>query len=95
MIIYRMVPFRQIMYILMLTAGFHQLIVAIIILLDDVAKMWWENETDISQILSNVEKDAIEKKQLFYSFFPIFLTYASKRHSPIIFLLEIKKCEQK
>jgi len=35
---------------------------------DDVAKMWWEDETDISQILSLVEKDAIEKKKTVFLF---------------------------
>lgn len=39
-----------------------------IILVDDVAKMWWEDETDIYQILSLVEKDAIEKKKTVFLF---------------------------
>ena len=39
-----------------------------IILVDDVAKMWWEDETDISQILSKIEKDAIEKKKTVFLF---------------------------
>lgn len=39
-----------------------------IILVDDVAKMWWEDETDIFQILSLVEKDAIEKKKTVFLF---------------------------
>ncbi len=39
-----------------------------IILVDDVTKMWWEDETDISQILSKVEKDAIEKKKTVFLF---------------------------
>lgn len=39
-----------------------------IVLVDDAAKMWWEDETDISRILYMVEKDAIEKKKTIFVF---------------------------
>lgn len=39
-----------------------------IILVDDVAKMWWEDETDIKRILPLVEKDALDKKKTVYLF---------------------------
>jgi hypothetical protein len=35
---------------------------------DDVAKMWWEDETDIKRILPLVEKDALDKKKTVYLF---------------------------
>lgn len=38
------------------------------ILLDDIAKMWWEDETEISRILQLVEKDAIEKGKIVFVF---------------------------
>lgn len=39
-----------------------------IILVDDVAKMWWEDETDINRILSLVDNDAKEKKKTVFLF---------------------------
>ena len=39
-----------------------------IILVDDVAKMWWEDESELSRILPMVEKDAIEKKKTVFLF---------------------------
>jgi len=38
------------------------------ILVDDVSKMWWEDETEISRILQLVEKDAIEKGKIVFVF---------------------------
>ena len=32
-----------------------------IILVDDISTLWWESESDLSRIISLVEKDAIEK----------------------------------
>ena len=64
--------------------------------MDDVAKMWWEDETDISRILSKVEIDAIEKKKtVFYSFPQIFQTYAPKRHILLVTLCHNNSHEQK
>ncbi len=39
-----------------------------IILVDDVAKMWWEDERELSRILAMVEKDAKEKKKTVFLF---------------------------
>ena len=39
-----------------------------IILVDDVAKMWWEDENELSRILSMVEKDAKEKMKTVFLF---------------------------
>lgn len=39
-----------------------------IVLVDDVSKMWWEDETEISRILQLIEKDAIEKGKIVFVF---------------------------
>jgi hypothetical protein len=39
-----------------------------IILVDDVTKMWWEDESELSRILAMVEKDAKEKMKTVFLF---------------------------